>query len=217
MADRKESGSAAPPLNRREMPKPLDAVLARWPALFPEITGTSEQFDDNSAEAAMVRRDVIVPLLGSTDIARTFEESREAYSRWKRNLSNSEKDPEVLLERENATDNFLTTMLNDHKATLGTLCVKAALESVKLRRIARMSVLPHREIWPEGSWNRIGELMTNSELCLAGIVEHLATGRGSKGNVESLTRWTFENALAAYYDAGDHGRDSTRLEDIPEP
>ena len=58
--------------------------------------------------------------------------------------------------------------------------------------------------------------MTNSELCLAGILEYLATEEGSRANVETLARWGFENALEAYRDAGYYGRDYVKLEDIPE-
>ena len=58
--------------------------------------------------------------------------------------------------------------------------------------------------------------MTSSELCLAGIVEYLATGAGRKANVETLARWGFQYALDAYWDAGYYGQHSTKLEDIPE-
>ena len=56
--------------------------------------------------------------------------------------------------------------------------------------------------------------MTSSELCLAGIVEYLATGAGKKENMETLAAWGFENALEAYWDAGYYGQNSTKLEDI---
>ena len=90
------------------------------------------------------------------------------------------------------------------------------MESIRLRRIVRRSILPQRERWPEEPWERIGHLMTNSELCLAGILEYLATEEGSRANVEALARWAFENALEAYWDAGYYGRDYVKLEDTPE-
>ena len=197
------------------MPRQLDAMLARWPALFPEITGASEQ-DDRSGETGRVKKELIVPLLHTDDINSAFDVAKEEYQRWRDSLPVKESDPETVLAQEARFDDTLAAFLEGHRDELGDQAVRAALETVKLRRIARMSVLPHREIWPEGSWERIGQLMANSELCLAGIVEHLATGRGSKGNVEELARRAFEAALAAYYDAGDHGRDHIRLDDIPE-
>ena len=107
-------------------------------------------------------------------------------------------------------------MFNAHRSALGDRVIKASLESVRLRRIVRKSVIPHRETWPEESWHQIAHLMTSSELCLAGIVEYLATGAGRRANVETLARWGFENALEAYHDAGYYGQNSTKLEDIPE-
>ena len=121
-----------------------------------------------------------------------------------------------MLDHENARENDLVTMFNAHRAALGDRVIKAALESVRLWRIVRRSVISQRETWPEESWHRIAHLMTSSELCVAGIVKYLTTGRGSRNNVEILARWGFEHALEAYYDAGYHGQNSTKLEDIPE-
>ena len=199
------------------MARQLDAMLARWPELFPEITGASEQDNDPSAEAARVRRQVIAPLLHTDDTHSAFEEMSVEYQRWRHSLPAEESDSETVLAQEARFDDTLAAFLEGHRDELGDQAVKAALESVKLSRIARVSVLPHRETWPEESWLRIGHLMARSEICIAALLEHLTTGEGSRDNSEELARWAFENALAAYYDAGDHGRDSTRLEDIPEP
>ena len=80
----------------------------------------------------------------------------------------------------------------------------------------RRSSVSRRESWPEEAWQRTGCLMTNAVLCIAGILEHLATGRGSRDNMETLTRRAFENALEAYWDAGCYDQDFTLPEDIPE-
>ena len=197
------------------MPKPLDALLARWPLLYPEVMGTSEQ-DDVLGEAERIRKEVTAPLLEATDIHRTLKETQEEYQRWRASLSAEDGDPETVLDRDEQFDHTLAAFLEGHRDELGDQAVKAALESVKLRRIARMSVLPHRETWPEESWLRIGHLMARSEICIAGILEHLTTGEGSRANVETLARLAFETALTAYYESGDHGLDSVRLDDIPE-
>ena len=39
------------------MPKPLDAMLSRWPLLHPEITGASEKDDARTGDAARVREE----------------------------------------------------------------------------------------------------------------------------------------------------------------
>ena len=161
-------------------------------------------------------RAVIAPLLDSGDIAQTFEESREAYKLWKVSHSGENGDLGTLLAQQDGLDDVLATMFNDHRAALGDATVKASLESVRLRRIVRRSVIPYRETWPQESWEKIAHLMSSSELCVAGIVEYLTTGRGSRNNVETLARWGFQYALDAYWDAGFYGQNSTNLEDIPE-
>ena len=197
------------------MPIPLDDMLARWPVLYPELMGAGEQDDNGPDEAARMRDEITAPLLDSGDIARTFEESLEAYKRSKESLTGKARDLEALLDHENARENILATMFNAHRATLGDAAVKAALESIKLRRIVRKSVFPQQEAWPEESWHQIAHLMTSSELCCAGILEYLANGAGEKANVDTLARWGFQFALDAYHDAGFYGQHSTKLEDIP--
>ena len=197
------------------MPRQLDAMLARWTFLYPEITGASEQ-DDSSGETGRVKKELIVPLLLTDDINSAFDVAKEEYQRWRASQPAEESEPETVLAQEARFDDTLAAFLEEHRDELGDQAVKAALESVKLRRIARMSVLPHRETWPEESWLRIGHLMARSEICIAALLEHLTTGEGSRDNSEELARRAFEAALAAYYDAGENGQDSVRLEDIPE-
>ncbi len=66
------------------------------------------------------------------------------------------------------------------------------------------------------SWPQIGRLMNDSELCLAAILEYLATGAGLRDHLEPLASWAFQYAREAYQDAGFYAQESTRLEDIPE-
>ena len=145
-----------------------------------------------------------------------FSSLLEAYTRWKESLTGEAMNLENVLDLENAKENVLATVFKDHRAKMGDMALKAALESVRLRRVVRKSVIPHRETWPEESWHRIAHLMTSSELCLVGILEYITIGEGRKENVEILARWGFEHALEAYYDAGFYGQNSTKLEDIPE-
>ena len=197
------------------MPQPLDDVLAKWTVMYPEITGAIQDAN-GPGQAARIREAVVAPLLDSGDIAQTFEESREAYKLWKVSHSGENGDLGTLLAQQDGLDDVLATMFNDHRELLGDTTVKASLESVRLRRIVRRSVIPYRETWPQESWEKIAHLMSSSELCVAGIMEYLTTGRGSRNNVETLARWGFQYALDAYWDAGFYGQNSTNLEDIPE-
>ena len=195
---------------------PLEAMLAKWSLLYPEIMGASEPDDERARETVRMRREVIAPLLEAADIDSAFDVMREEYTRWRDPLPPMAGDLETVLADEEEKDNAMTATFDVHSEELGEAITKAVMEGIRLRRIVRRSILPHRETWPEESWERIGHLMTNSELCLAGILEYLATEEGRWDNVEKLARWGFDNALDAYWDAGHHGKERTREEDIPE-
>ena len=197
------------------MPQSLDSMLARWPLLYPEIAGASEE-DDQTGEAARVRREVIAPLLEAADINGVFQEASEEYRKWRTSLPTEEENLEAVLSLEEEKDDALTAAIGVHSEELGEQEVKAALQSITLLRIVRRTTLPCGETWLEESWERIGHLMTISELCLARILEHLATEEGTKDNVETLARWAFENAFEAYWNEGRCDQNFTRLEDIPE-
>ena len=199
------------------MNHPLDALLARWPVLYPEIMDASEPDDERARETVRVRREVIAPLLEATEIDSAFEETREVYTRWRDSLPPVEADMETLLAHEEEKGDALTATFGVHSEELGEAIIKAVMEGIRLRRIVRRSILPQREGWPEESWEKICDLMTRSELCLAALLEYLATEEGSRANVEALARWAFENALDAYWDAGYFGKETTRDEDIPWP
>ena len=198
------------------MPRRPEPLLARWPLLYPEVMGADEQDDDLLGQAETIRKEVIAPLLHTDDLHNVIDEKKEEYRRWRDSLPIKDSDLDSLRDQEKRFDDTLAVALEGHRYELGDQAVKAGKESVRLRQIARESVLLHQETWPEESWDRIGDLMSNSEICIAGIFECLTTGEGSRANVGTLARMAFENALAAYYDAGENGQDSTRLEDIPE-
>ena len=163
-----------------------------------------------------MRREVIAPLLEAADMNGVFQQVSEEYRKWRASLPSEEENLEAVLSLEEEKDDALTAAIGVHSEELGEQEVKAALQSITLLRIVRRTTLPYRETWPEESWERIGHLMTISELCLAGILEHLATEEGTKDNVETLARWAFENAFEAYWNEGGYDQNFTRLEDIPE-
>lgn len=196
------------------MPRPIEPMLARWPMLYPEIAGASAE-NDISDEAARVRREVVAPLLEATDIHGAFEEAMAEYGRWRDSLPTGEEDPEAVVALEDEQEEALEAAFEEHRRTLGEQSVKALQQVVLLRRIARGSI-PERESWPEEAWRRIGCLMTNADLCIAGILEYLATGAGNRNNMDILVRRAFDNALDAYWDAGYYSQVWIRLEDIPE-
>ena len=159
------------------MSRSLEPMLSRWPELYP-LTETDEPDNDPTGEVERIREEVLAPILESGDIAVTFVESREAYKTWKEPRSGEATDLEAVLDREDRLGDSLSDIMEDHRDELGERVVRAIGEATKLQAIVRRSVLPHRETWPEG-WLRIGRLMTNSELCLATILEYLATGEGT--------------------------------------
>ncbi len=196
------------------MPTPVEAMLAKWPLLYPEVAGADEENDNG--EATRIREEVVRPLLDSGDLVHAFQEKREEYKRRKESLAGTEIGLDHVMAREARIDDSLAAAFNEHRDVIGERAVKGSLEAVNLRRIVRESVIPYRETWPEESWERIARLMTGSELCLAGILEYIDTGGDRGDNVETLARWGFQYALDAYWDAGYYAQDSVRLDDIPE-
>ena len=186
-----------------KMPNPVEVMLARWPLLYPEVAGADEENDND--EAIRVQEEVVRPLLDTEDFLNTFEGRLEAYKRWKMSLPGTEPGLDAVITPENQKDDALAATFEGHRDVLGEQAVRGTRETVNLRRIVRESVIPYRETWPEESWERIAHLMTGSVLRQAGILEFLATGQGSRDNVETLARWGFENALEAYWEPDDMG------------
>ena len=123
---------------------------------------------------------------------------------------------EEMLAHEDRLGDRLATIMEEHQDELGERVVRAIRRTIDLRNIVRWSVIPYEATWPEESWPQIGRLMNDSELCLAAILEYLATGVGLQRHVEPLASWAFQYAREAYQDAGFYAQESTRLEDIPE-
>ena len=158
----------------------------------------------------------MAPLLQSPDLFNTFKELREAYREWKESRTTETADIEETLDHEDRLGDRLLAIMEEHQEELDEEAVKAIRWAIILPNIVRRSVIPYEETWPEESWPRIGWLMNDSELCLAAILEYLATGKGLQRNVEPLASWAFNYALEAYGDAGRYSQKWTRLEDIPE-
>ena len=191
-------------------------MLARWPELYPELMGANEQDSARLDEADRIRGTIVAPLPQSQDLAATFIELREAYREWKESLTTETADLEETLADEDRLGDRLAAIMEEHQDELGERAVRAIRGTIDLRSIVRLSVIPYEETWPEESWPRIGRLMNDSELCLAAILEYLATGAGLQRNVVSLASWGFNYVLEAYGDAGRYSQKWTRLEDIPE-
>ena len=196
--------------------RPLELMLTRWLELYPELLGANEQDSARLAEADRIRGLFVAPLPQSQDLTATFTEIRDAYQEWKESLTTETADLEETLAHEDRLGDRLATIMEEHQDELGERAVRAIRGTIDLRNIVRWSVIPYEETWPEESWPRIGQLMNDSELCLAAILEYLATGKGLQSHVEPLASWSFQYALEAYGDAGSYGQNWTRLEDIPE-
>lgn len=196
--------------------RPLELILVKWPELYPELMGASEQDQDRLAEADRIRELMVKPILQSPDPFNTFAELREAYREWKESLTTETADLEAVLAHEDRLGDRLAAIMEEHQDELGERVVRAIRGAIDLRNIVRWSVIPYEETWPEESWPRIGRLMNNGELCLAAILEYLSTRAGLQRNVEPLASWAFQYAREAYQDAGFYAQESTRLEDIPE-
>ena len=197
------------------MPRRPEPLLSRWAELYPQLTGSTEAGGDSFGEVERIRAEVLAPILESSDITSTFTESRQAYRAWRESQTSEAKSLDVVLADEDHLDESLARITREHRDDLGERAARAIGEAVRLRKIVRRSVLPHQHTWPTESWERIGYLMANSEMCLAAILDHLTTATGRRGNVETFAAWGWKYSLDAYFDAGDNGQDSIPLEDIP--
>ena len=205
------------------MSQPVGFMLARWFLLYPEEMeecreGMEHEEDEGAraGEIARVKSEVIAPILAAGDMAHAFVEMRESYRHWTRSLPGGEDDPESVMSQEDRKDDVLVGGLGARRKDLGERTLRAMLEGIRLRGIVRESTIPNRENWPEESWRRIGNLLSDNELCNLAVIHHLATGEGDRGRIETLAAWGWKYSLDAYFDAGDNGQDWVKLEDIPE-
>ena len=205
------------------MSLPLEIMLARWPMLYHESIGDwkeetrdDEQGEAHGVQAARVRSEIIAPVLEAEDLVQVFVEKREVYRSWTPSLPGTGGDLESVISLEERKDDAIATALDRNHDELGERILRATREGIRLRGIVRRSTLPYRETWPEGSWYQIGRLLADNELCNLAIIHFLITGEGKRRHLGALAAWGFQYALDAYHDAGDHGRNWVRLEDIPE-
>lgn len=196
--------------------RPLELMLTCWLVLYPELMGIYEDNPDYRAETRRIRGLFVAPLLQSQDLAATFAELRVAYREWKESQRIRPPDPQEMLEHEDLLGDSLVAAVEERQDELGERTVRAIRGAIDLRGIVRRSSIPHRDGWPEEPWTEMSRLMNDSELCLAAILEYLATDSGLQGNVETLADWAFWHTFDAYWNFGEYNSGQTRPEDIPE-
>lgn len=185
--------------------------------LRPEHSNALDSLARNKAD---IDRNVLVPILESTDIFATFADKREAYKDWRNawvsafadNVTDNDVDMETVMAMQDAQDNQLKSIFTGSQERLGEPAVRALLGAIGLNKVVRNSTMPHSESWPEESWHEIAHLFTSSELCMIGVLHHLATGIGRNENVRMLADWSFIYADNAYSEAGYFGPEAGRLE-----
>ncbi len=131
------------------MPRPLELMLTRWPELYPELMGASEQDKARQGEADRIRELTVKPILQSPDPFSTFSELREAYREWKESLTNETADLEAVLAHEDRLGDRLAAIMEENQDELGERVVRAIRGTIDLRGIVRRSVIPYEETWPE--------------------------------------------------------------------
>ena len=178
--------------------------------------GIYEDDPDRRAETRRIRGLFVAPLLQSPDLAATFAELRVAYREWKESRRARTPDLQEMLEHEDLLGDSLVAAVEERQDELGERAVRAIRGAIDLRGIVRRSSIPHRNRWPEEPWTEMSRLMNDSELCLAAILEYLATDAGLRDNVETLAGWAFWYTFDAYWKFGEYNSGQTRPEDIPE-
>ena len=166
-----------------------------------------------ASKKADIDRNVLVPILESDDIFSTFAEKRTEYkdwrSAWVSALTDQAKakgvDIESVLAMQDSQDDHLKQIFAGSHERLGEPAVRALVGAVSLNKIVRNATMPHSDGWPEESWHHIAHLFASSELCMVGVLHHLATGIGRNENVQTLADWSFIYADDAYGEAGYYG------------
>ena len=176
-----------------------------------------------ASQKESIDRDVVVPILESDDLYMTFAAKREIYKSWRNawvsaiaeEAATSDIDLSTVMESQDAQDERLKNNFIGSSAKLGEPATKALLGAIDLKKVVRGGTMPHFENWAEDSWNQIGHLFASSELCVIGILHHLATGIGRTENVQALADWSFAYIERAYGEAGRNGPFIFRLtEDV---
>ena len=167
-----------------------------------------------------IDRNVLVPILESEDIFATFADKRTQYKDWRSAWVSAlagearakDVDIESVMAMQDAQDDHLTKIFTGSQERLGEPAVRALVGAVSLKKIVRNATMPHSEGWSEESWHYIAHLFASSEICMIGVLHHLATGIGRNENVQTLADWSFIYAENAYSEAGYYGPDATSLE-----
>ena len=139
-------------------------------------------------------RDILIPILESSDLSATFQEKREAYDRWRDSLvkvgeygemvaGGLPEDLTCFLSQEDELLDMWRSIIEEARGRLDPASVRALLGSLDLRRIVSHSTWPHLSEWPERSWAYIDQRMTSNELCTLCLIFHLATRVGARPNV----------------------------------
>ena len=168
-----------------------------------------------------IDRNVLVPILESDHMYATFAGKRREYkdwrSAWVSALANeaTAKDVDIgsVLAVQDAQDDHLKKIFTGSQERLGEPAVRALVGAVSLKKIVRNSTMPHSNGWPEQSWHYIAHLFASCELCMIGVLHHLATGIGRNENVQMLADWSFIYADEAYNEAGYYGPGASSLEE----
>ena len=217
------------------MPPTLDATLTEiGSGLYAVSAGSSEEasrhtvlrpdqrasLDLLAKNKATIDRDVLVPILESADIYTTFADKRSEYKDWRHAWVTAIADEtpandaniKAAMEKQDDQDDNLKSIFTRSRDNLSDSAVSALLGALSLKKIVRNSTMPHAEEWPEESWQRLTHLFASSELCMIGVLHHLATGIGRNENVQTLADWSFLYAEDAYNEAGYFGKVATTHE-----
>ena len=166
-----------------------------------------------AGQKGSIDRNVVVPILESTNLYPTFEDKREEYKSWRNAWVSAIADEAVVndidlltvMETQDVQDEQVKSIVMRSSAKLGESATKALLGAMDLKKVVRGGAMPHFEDWPEDSWNQIGHLFASSELCVIGVLHHLETGIGQTENVQPLADWSFAYIERAYEEAGRNG------------
>ena len=160
-----------------------------------------------------IDRNVVVPILESDDLHSTFAAKREEYKGWRNawvsaiaeQAAANDIELSMVMESQDDQDDQLKATFTKSSVKLGESATKALLGAIDLKKIVRGGTMPHFENWPEDSWNLIAHHFASSELCVIGVLHHLATGIGQTENVQTLADWSFVYIEQAYGEAGRNG------------
>ena len=216
------------------MPLTIDTTLtAAGTDLYAPAVGNSGEIGDEAdsrrkestnldilaKKKADIDQNVLVPILQSEDLFATFADKRREYKAWRSawvsaladEATANDVDIETVMLMQDTQDAHLVGIFSGSQEQLGEQAVRALTGAVSLKKIVRNATMPYSEGWSEESWLHIADLFASSELCMIGVLHHLATKFGRDENVQRLADWSFIYANDAYQEAGYHGPDASNL------